>query len=72
MFIGKHKKKLIMRTLSVILYVAGSALLIASCFTSSVALTWWFGIVAVALLIVGCVMQFNLKRTPDVARHDRY
>lgn len=59
-----------MRTLSVIFYVAGSALLIASCFTPSVSLTWWFGVVAVAFLIVGCVLQFNFKKTPHyVDRH---
>lgn len=59
---------MIMRTLSVILYVIGSALLIASCFTASLALTWWFGVIAVAFLVVGCVLQF--KRAPQyVSRH---
>lgn len=48
-----------MKTLSVIFYIIGSGLLIASCFTTGVALTWWLGGFAVASLIAGCVCQYN-------------
>lgn len=48
-----------MKTLSIIFYVIGSALLIASCFTTGVTLTWVLGGVAVVCLILGCVFQFN-------------
>lgn len=48
-----------MKTLSIIFYVLGSVLLIASCFTTGVTLTWVLGGVAVACLILGCVFQFN-------------
>ena len=50
-----------MKTLSILSYIVGSVLLILSCFTESVALTWWFGALAVAFLILGCVFQFNSK-----------
>ncbi|MDE6271533.1 MAG: hypothetical protein K2M31_00820 [Muribaculaceae bacterium] len=52
-----------MKTLSIIFYVIGSILLIASCFTMSVATTWWLGGSAVVALIIGCVCQFNANRT---------
>lgn len=48
-----------MKTLSVLFYVIGSILLIISCFTPSVALTWWLGGGAVVALIIGCVFQFK-------------
>lgn len=48
-----------MKTLAIILYVIGSGLLIASCFTTGVALTWWLGGFAVAALIAGCVCQYS-------------
>jgi hypothetical protein len=48
-----------MKILSIIFYIIGSALLIASCFTTSVSVTWWLGGFAVAALIAGCVCQFN-------------
>ena len=48
-----------MKTLSVIFYVIGAGLLIASCFTTGVAVTWWLGGFAVASLIAGCVFQYN-------------
>lgn len=55
-----------MKTLSIIFYIIGSGLLIASCFTTGVALTWWLGGFAVACLIVGCVFQFKYtKRSRD-------
>ena len=48
-----------MKTLAVIFYIIGCGLLIASCFTTGVALTWWLGGSAVVSLIVGCVLQYN-------------
>lgn len=48
-----------MKTLAIILYIVGSGLLIASCFTSGIALTWWLGGGAVAALIAGCICQYN-------------
>lgn len=52
-----------MKTISILAYFLGSILLIASCFTSSLALTWCFGAAAVVSLIVGCVFQFNSKQS---------
>lgn len=52
----------IMKALSIICYVIGSILLIISCFTSGVALTWWLGGIAVVFLIAGCVFQFNATK----------
>lgn len=51
-----------MKALSIIFYIIGSGLLIASCFTTGVALTWWLGGFAVAALILGCVFQYNARR----------
>lgn len=48
-----------MKTLAIIFYIIGSGLLIASCFTTGVALTWWLGGFAVATLIAGCICQYN-------------
>ncbi|MDE6078302.1 MAG: hypothetical protein K2G29_11285 [Muribaculaceae bacterium] len=48
-----------MKTLSIIFYAIGFILLIISCFTTSIAVTWWLGGCAVVALIVGCVCQFN-------------
>lgn len=48
-----------MKTLAIIFYIIGSGLLIASCFTTGIALTWWLGGFAVATLIAGCVCQYN-------------
>lgn len=48
-----------MKTLAIILYIIGSGLLIASCFTTGIALTWWLGGAAVVALIAGCVCQYN-------------
>jgi len=47
-----------MKTLSIICYVIGSGLLIASCFTTGVTLTWVLGGLSVVFLILGCVFQF--------------
>lgn len=51
-----------MKTLSIIFYIIGSALLIASCFTTGVTLTWILGGVAVVALIIGCICQYNTSR----------
>lgn len=51
-----------MKTLYILSYVIGSVLLIASCFTTSVATTWWLGGAAVVALIAGCIFQFNSNR----------
>ena len=32
-----------MKTLSIIFYIIGSILLIVSCFTTSISVTWWLG-----------------------------
>lgn len=54
-----------MKTLSIICYILGSGLLIASCFTTGVTLTWILGGVAVVFLVLGCVFQFytNNRKT---------
>ena len=60
-----------MKTLAIILYIVGSGLLIASCFTSDEALTWWLGGAAVVTLIAGCICQYtatsrNPRRRDDI------
>jgi EamA domain-containing membrane protein RarD len=47
-----------MKTLSILCYIIGSGLLIASCFTTGITLTWILGGVAVVCLVLGCVFQF--------------
>lgn len=51
-----------MKTLAIICYAIGACLLVASCFTTGVALTWWLGGAAVVLLVLGCIFQFNQKK----------
>ncbi len=51
-----------MKALSIIFYIIGSILLIASCFTVSVSATWWLGGTAVVALIIGCIFQYNSNR----------
>lgn len=48
-----------MKTLSILCYIIGSILLIVSCFTAGITVTWVLGGVAVLFLILGCVFQFN-------------
>lgn len=48
-----------MKALSILFYAIGCILLLISCFTASVATTWWLGGFAVVALIIGCVFQFN-------------
>ncbi|MDE6019187.1 MAG: hypothetical protein K2G85_10285 [Muribaculaceae bacterium] len=55
-----------MKTLSIICYAIGCILLMISCFTVSISLTWWLGGTAVVFLIGGCIFQFNVvKETHD-------
>lgn len=54
-----NSRSYIMKTLSIIFYIVGSLLLIASCFTTGVTITWVLGGVAVVCLILGCVFQFR-------------
>lgn len=58
-----------MKTLSIIFYILGSVMLIVSCFITSVALTWWLGGIAVVLLIIGCVFQFNANQRQNYVKH---
>ncbi|MDE5886212.1 MAG: hypothetical protein K2H46_01355 [Muribaculaceae bacterium] len=55
-----------MKTLSIICYIIGSILLIVSCFTTSITVTWWLGGIAVFFLIVGCVCQFYSNRDSQI------
>lgn len=48
-----------MKTLSILCYIIGSGLFIASCFTTDVTVTWILGGVSVIFLVLGCVFQFN-------------
>ena len=58
-----------MKALSYIAYIIGSLLLIISCFTISVAATWWLGGIAVFFLIIGCVFQYNATKNKDFLNH---
>ena len=59
-----------MKALYIICYAIGCILLIISCFTVSVTLTWWLGGIAVIFLIGGCILQFNVaKKNQYVRRH---
>ncbi len=60
-----------MKTLSIVFYIIGSALLIASCFTTGLTLTWVLGGAAVIALILGCVFQFNINKKRYRAPHPR-
>lgn len=51
-----------MKTLSIISYAIGCILLMISCFTTSISLTWWLGGIAVLFLIGGCIFQFNVVK----------
>lgn len=51
-----------MKIASILFYIIGSILLVVSCFTQSIPLTWWLGGSAVATLIIGCVLQFNSNK----------
>lgn len=53
-----------MKTVSIIAYIAGTLLLMTTCFLTNVALLWWISAIAALLLVVGCVLQFNYRRVP--------
>lgn len=53
-----------MKKMSVISYIVGSLLLLISCFTLNITLTWWLGAFAVLFLTLGCIFQFNVRRQP--------
>lgn len=58
-----------MKTLSILTYAIGFILLLASCFTTGVTLTWWLGGLAVLFLIIGCIFQFNSLRDENDYSH---
>ena len=58
-----------MKALSILCYIIGSGLLIASCFTTGVALTWALGGSAVLVLILGCIFQFNTGNHHNLHHH---
>lgn len=58
-----------MGTLSILFYIIGSGLLIASCFTTGVTLTWILGGVAVVFLVLGCVFQFYTNNRKTIHYH---
>lgn len=67
-----------MKSLSIIFYAVGAVLLIISCFTTGVTVTWILGGLALIFLIVGCVFQYkvnvnNTRRARDLsARNARH
>ena len=58
-----------MKALYIIFYAIGCILLIISCFTTSVTLTWWLGGISVLFLIGGCICQFQVAKDNT---HHRY
>lgn len=58
-----------MKALYIILYAIGCILLIISCFTSSVTLTWWLGSISVIFLIGGCICQFQVAKKDTRERY---
>lgn len=52
-----------MKTLSIIFYIIGSILLIISCFTLNVSLTWWLGGSALVTLVAGGILQYQADKT---------
>ena len=62
-----------MKTLSIIFYIIGSILLIASCFTTAVNTTLWLGGTALVALIIGCICQFHSNKSTQINyHHDNY
>lgn len=61
-----------MKTLTFCTYLIGSILLIASCFTQNVTLTWWLGGGAVVALIIGCIFQFRTTKQQETNRINEY
>lgn len=61
-----------MKTLSILSYIIGSIMLIVSCFTTGVTLTWWLGGIAVLFLVLGCIFQFNANKDKEFVHHRHY
>lgn len=61
-----------MKTLSILGYVIGFILLLVSCFTTGVTLTWWLGGLAVLFLVVGCIFQFNSIKNNNSYTHSHH
>ena len=57
-----------MKSLSIIFYVIGSILLIISCFTTGVTVTWILGGLSILFLIAGCICQYNTNQHRTVNR----
>lgn len=51
-----------MKTLYIIFYAIGAILLIISCFTTGVTVTWVLGGIAVLFLILACIFQYNVSK----------
>lgn len=51
-----------MKALAIFFYIIGASFLIASCFTTGHALSWWLGGAAIISLFIGCVLQYNAKK----------
>lgn len=58
-----------MKALSIISYIIGAILLIVSCFTTGIAITWWMGGLALLFLILGCIFQYNSTKIPAFYHH---
>lgn len=58
-----------MKTLAILSYIIGAVLLIVSCFTTGITLTWWLGGSALAFLIAGCIFQYNATNTTKFYHH---
>lgn len=58
-----------MKTLSIIAYAIGSILLVISCFTASISLTWWLGGLSILFLIAGCIFQYNSNKGHTPTHH---
>ncbi len=57
-----------MKALYIIFYAIGCILLIITCFTTSIALTWWLGGISVLFLIGGCICQFQVAKDTNEKR----
>ena len=57
-----------MKTLSILFYIIGSILLIISCFTTGVTVTWILGGLSILFLIAGCICQYNTSKHNDIHR----
>lgn len=58
-----------MKTFAILSYIIGAILLVVSCFTTGVTLTWWMGGLALLFLIAGCVFQYNATTRSHIYHH---